>query len=306
MNLKQIEAFRAVMVAGSMTAAARSLHTSQPNISRLISQLEGDIGLTLFERAGIRLIPSMEGNAFYREVERAYVGLQGLTHAASQIRTLGTGRLRIACVPSVGMTLVPRAIQRFQAAYPDVTVSLHVNSSGTVNHWTGSQFCDVGIAVYSSEASTCETEFLASHAAYAVLPVGHRLAQKTVVTAQDFEGEHFVSLCNGDGTRTLMDEAFARAGVTRVLAAEAQYAAICCEMVSMGMGVTLAHLIVAGNFAGRGVVIRPFKPEIQFPLYLLYPSQLPKDRLTQAFVSVLRKVLAETITEAKKLTKVQR
>jgi DNA-binding transcriptional LysR family regulator len=303
MNLKQIEAFRAVMVAGSMTSAAKDLHTSQPNISRLISQLEGDIGLTLFERAGVRLIPTTEGNAFYREVERAYVGLEGLSHSAAQIRTLGSGRLRIAAVPSVGMTLMPRAIQRFQEAHPGVTVSLHVNTSGTVNHWTASQFCDVGVAVYSSEASTCETEFLASHAAYAVLPEGHRLARRASLTAQDFEGEHFVSLCNGDGTRTLMDDLFAREGVTRILGAEAQYAAICCEMVRMGMGVTLAHLIVARDFAGRGVVIRPFKPEVRFPLYLLYPSKLPKDRLTLAFVAILRAVLAETVAEAKKLTK---
>ncbi|MCP1118123.1 LysR substrate-binding domain-containing protein [Robbsia andropogonis] len=303
MNLKQIEAFRAVMVAGSMTAAAKDLHTSQPNISRLISQLEGAVGLTLFERSGVRLIPTTEGNAFYREVERAYVGLQGLSLAAAQIRTLGSGRLRIACVPSVGMTLVPRAIQRFQEAHPGVTVSLHVNTSGTVNHWASSQFCDIGIAVFSSEASTCETVFLASHAACAVLPAGHRLASKAAITAHDFEGEAFVSLCNGDGTRTLMDDVFERAGVTRVLAAEAQYTAICCEMVRLGMGVTLAHPIVARDFAGSDIVIRPFKPEVFFPIYLLYPSKQPTDRLTLAFVSVLRQVLAEVTAEAKNLAK---
>src|SRR5471032_1331068 len=107
MNLKHIEAFRAVMLAGSMTAAAKELFTSQPNISRLITQLERETGLLLFQRSGVRLIPTSEGNAFFREVERAYVGLQGLTNAAAQIKNLGTGRLRIAAMPSAGMTLVP-------------------------------------------------------------------------------------------------------------------------------------------------------------------------------------------------------
>jgi DNA-binding transcriptional LysR family regulator len=73
MNLKHIEAFRAVMLAGSMTAAAKELFTSQPNISRLITQLERETGLLLFQRSGVRLIPTSEGNAFFREVERAYV-----------------------------------------------------------------------------------------------------------------------------------------------------------------------------------------------------------------------------------------
>ncbi len=174
------------MLAGSMTAAARELFTSQPNISRLITQLERETGLLLFQRSGVRLIPTSEGNAFFREVERAYVGLQGLTNAAAQIKNLGSGRLRIAAMPSAGLTLVPHVIKRFQELRPEVTVSLHVNTSGTVNHWTSSQFCDLGVAVYKSEASTCEVELLSEAAAVCVLPAGHRLAKKSVLKAEDF------------------------------------------------------------------------------------------------------------------------
>nr|WP_201448965.1 LysR family transcriptional regulator [Sinorhizobium medicae] len=50
MRFSQVEAFRAVMLSGSTTAAAEILHTSQPNISRSISQLEKETGLRLFER----------------------------------------------------------------------------------------------------------------------------------------------------------------------------------------------------------------------------------------------------------------
>src|SRR5260370_23694394 len=113
MNLKHIEAFRSVMLAGSMTAAARELFTSQPNISRLITQLQRETGLLLFQRSGVRLIPTSEGNAFFRAEGRAYVGLRGLTNAPAQVKTLVTGRLRIAAMPSAGLTLVSPAIQRF-------------------------------------------------------------------------------------------------------------------------------------------------------------------------------------------------
>lgn len=288
MNLKHIEAFRAVMLAGSMTAAAKELFTSQPNISRLITQLESETGLLLFQRSGVRLIPTSEGNAFFREVERAFVGLSGLSNAAAQIKNLGSGRLRIAAMPSAGWTLVPHAIQRFQALHPEVTVSLHVNTSGTVNHWTSSHFCDLGVAVYTSEASTCEIELFATHAAVCVMPAGHRLAKKASLKPRDFEGEPFISLCHGDGTRALMDDVFSRAGVNRVLAIEAQYAAICCEMVRCGMGMTLAHPIVAMDVAGPEIAIRPFLPEVMFPTYLLFPPHQPRSRLVVEFVKLLR------------------
>src|ERR1700712_5814972 len=205
MNLKHIEASRTVMVAGSMTAAAKELFTSQPNISRLISQLERETGLLLFQRSGVRLIPTSEGNAFFREVERAYVGLQGLTNAAAQIKNLGTGRLRIAAMPSSGLTLVPHAIQRFQALHPEVTISLHANTSGTVNHWTSSQFCDLGVAIYPSEASNCEVELLSEVAAVCVLPAGHRLAKKGAPHPQEFAGGRFLFFFPGAGTPAPMD-----------------------------------------------------------------------------------------------------
>ncbi|SAL83457.1 LysR family transcriptional regulator [Caballeronia terrestris] len=295
MNLKHIEAFRAVMVAGSMTAAAKELFTSQPNVSRLISQLERETGLLLFQRSGVRLIPTSEGNAFFREVERAYVGLQGLANAAAQIRNLGSGRLRIAAMPSAGLTLVPHAIKRFHDLYPEVTVSLHVNSSGTVNHWTASQFCDLGVAVYISEASNCEVELLSKVSAVAVMPAAHRLAKKVTLKPADFQGEPFISLCHGDGTRAQMDEMFERAGVERVLAIEAQYAAICCEMVRCGMGLTLAHPVVARDFAGPDIAIRPFSPAVLFPTYLLFPPHRPRERLAMAFTDVLRAEHDETL-----------
>ena len=299
MNLKHVEAFRAVMVAGSMTAAAKALFTSQPNVSRLISQLERETGLLLFQRSGVRLIPTSEGTAFFREVERAYVGLQGLANAAAQIRNLGSGRLRIAAMPSAGLTLVPHAIKRFQALHPGVTVSLHVNTSGTVNHWTASQFCDLGVAVYISEASNCDVEMLSKVAAVCVMPASHRLATKPSIKPSDLEGESFISLCHGDGTRAQMDEVFARAGVQRVLAIEAQYTAICCELVRCGMGVTLAHPVVARDFAGPDIAIRPFSPAVLFPTYLLFPPHRPRERLASAFVEVLREEHDELIGKMK-------
>ena len=94
-----------------------------------------------------------------------------------------------------------------------------------------------------------------------------------------------------------MDEVFLRAGVQRILAIEAQYTAMCCEMVRHGMGVTLAHPIVARDYAGPDIAIRPFVPATRFQTYLLFPPHRPRERLASAFVEVLRGLHDELLAE---------
>ena len=78
MGLRHIEAFRAVMMTGSMTAAARRVHTSQPHVSRLIAQLEAITQFPLFDRNGSRLTPTQDGSRFFQEVEKTFIGLAGM------------------------------------------------------------------------------------------------------------------------------------------------------------------------------------------------------------------------------------
>ncbi|WP_296250938.1 LysR substrate-binding domain-containing protein [Pseudomonas sp. UBA4194] len=295
MNLRQIEAFRSVMRMGSMTAAADVLYTSQPNVSRLIAQLELSTGLTLFKRAGVRLIPTQAGQAFFQEVERAFVGLDSLKHSAKNIRNLGTGRLRVAAVPSTGLSVIPQVLKTFTETRPELTVSLHVNSSPTVEQWVKSQFCDIGIVVHPGDLANHQVELLAQVSAVCVLPKAHPLAAQASITFSDLEGQPFVSLCHGDGTRALVDGLFEQAGVERVMAVEAQYSAINCEMVAHGMGITLAHPLVARDYLHRDIVVRPFRPDILFPTYVIWPSAQNRTTLAEDFIETLKEFYAGVV-----------
>ena len=98
---RQIDAFRAVMMAGSVSAAASYMHVTQPAVSRLLRDLEADLGFPLFDRAGGRLVPRKAAAMFFREVERVYVGLDQLLRVAQDIRALSEGVLRIGTVSSL-------------------------------------------------------------------------------------------------------------------------------------------------------------------------------------------------------------
>ena len=121
MNLRQIEVFHAVYVSGSITAAARALHVSQPSVSKMLRHTEDGLGFTLFRRLKGRLIPTEEARVLFREVDDVYGRVSSLRLTARNLRSGGASHLAVAVLPSLGLGIAPAAIARFRADHPQVT-----------------------------------------------------------------------------------------------------------------------------------------------------------------------------------------
>lgn len=286
MNFKQVEAFRAVMLTRSMTLAAEQLHTSQPNVSRLIAQLERETGLPLFSRRSARIVPTPEAEALLREVERAFVGLRTLDEAAQSIRRLGTGALRIGAVPSIAMSVLPRAIQAFRAQHPRVAIAVHTSDSPTVAKWTATGFCDFGLVAYLVDTPGVEARVWHREQGVCIVPADHRLARRRRVRARDLDDEPFISLTHGDGTRAVIDAAF-QPDDRRCLTLETPYAATICTMVGMGLGVSVVNPLVSRSLKLPGTREIAFEPEIEFVSYSLHAQQRVEPALAAAFFRCL-------------------
>ena len=286
MNFKQIETFRAVMLSGSMTAAAAKLHTSQPNVSRVIAQLEGEIGYPLFDRLPGRVLATRGGEALFKEVERAFVGLESLSEAARAICEVGAGTLRVAAAPSISLTTVPTAVRMFHEQYPSVRLVVESNQSSTIANWVATRHCDLGFVDYVSDKPGVEASVIHSERAVCIVPSTHRLARKKRIVAHDLLGERFISLLSGSPSRGAVDAAFPADG--RILALETTFASTLCVMVSEGLGVSLVSPIVENAMNVRGVVARPFKPDVYFTSYLLLPQLAPRDMHASHFIACMR------------------
>jgi len=290
LNFRQIEAFRAVMLAGSMTQAARDLHTSQPNVSRVIAQLERRIGVKLFDRHAGKLMPTLEGQAFFRDVEHMFAGLLNLEDAANIIRQRGVGRLRIVSVPSMAIHVVPEAMRTFAQDFPGVVLALHVADSLTVCQWLAAGYADVGVVSEIFNATGIVAHTIQINAGVCVVSATHRLASLTrAVTPQDLIGEKFLSLKSSDTMRKKIDQACLIQGEEkRVLVCESHFAAAVFHMVSRGMGVSIANPLMAANYQDS-VVMLPFTPRIEFSTYVVLPRNRPVNMLTQRFMQSLQK-----------------
>jgi len=295
MNPKEIEAFRAVMLSGSMTVAARDIHTTQPNVSRLIAHLEYQLDMKLFERAGNKLTPTDEAIAFFKEVERYYLGLKTLKDTAHNIKRFGAGRLRVATAPALSVGFLARVVTEFTRHCPGVTLSIRTNNSASIEHLVASQLCDIGLAVYAgvNAQNAVIAEKVADPRGVCVLPADHRLANAKTIKATDLAGESFISLSHHDGMRERIDAAFESKRVSRQLTLEADLLSSICSMVAHGQGVSVVNPITVRDFLHLNIVVKPFTPSIGFPIIMLTPSHRPTGVLARTFSDAVQTVLAE-------------
>ncbi len=297
-NSRQVEAFRAMMLTGSVTEAAKLMVVTQPAVSRLLRDFQALLKMELFERRGTGLVPTAAAMALYTEVERSFVGLERITAAAEEIRGRRTGSLRIAALPALANGFLPRLAGHFLQERPNLNLAFFGVISPIVVDWVLNNQCDIGFAEVPIAHSGLPSLRLPAPARVAVLPSGHRLVEKEVLEPRDFEGETFISLSAGSSSRHLVDQVFNRHEVRRVLRVETTLSEIMCGMVSSGLGVAICDPFTAREFATRGVVARRFLPRIDFEFSAVFPAQRSPSPVALDLVETMRKALAEFEDEA--------
>jgi DNA-binding transcriptional LysR family regulator len=292
MNLRQIEVFRAIMLTGGISDAARFLGVSQPNVSRLIRHTEDRMGIKLFERIKGRLYPTAEALTLHEEVEKAYLGIRLVHDMAQDLALSRAGRLRLVCSPSLGLTLVPNAITAFRAERPGLRIGLEILPQPGLLERVLTHQADLGISMFPSDHPNLKVETLCRGRLVCVLPAGHALADKPVVTPADIAGHPLISYDRDTPQGQLTDQAFAWAKVSRDIAVEVRFGHTACALVQAGAGVALVDEFSVTGGIFPNLIMRPFQPEKWFELSIVRDRLRPLSKAAAAFSSELRRVVA--------------
>ena len=125
-RLKPLRAFCQTARLGSVSRAAEALFLSQPAVTLQLQALEREMGVRLLERSGRRLTLTREGQELYELARPLVEGLDGLDGAfRNRVRGLDAGELHVAAGSSTILYLLPKIVEAFRAAHPEVRLSLH-------------------------------------------------------------------------------------------------------------------------------------------------------------------------------------
>ena len=240
MNFQQLRSVREAVRCGfNLTEVSKVLHTSQPGVSRQIRELEEELGIDLFVRAGKRLTSLTEvGVLIVPIVERMLNDAENLKRAGDEFTQQANGRLSIAATHTQARYALPSAVRDFRQRYPHVTLNLHQGSPKEVAQMLISGEADIGIA---TEALT-QYDTLVTLPCYrwthsVMVPPDHPLLDGQPLTLERLSQFPIITYGPGYTGRMHIDEAFEAAGLSFNLVLTAMDADVIKTSVELGLGV---------------------------------------------------------------------
>lgn len=290
LNLRQIEVFRAIMIAGSVSAAGRMLHVSQPAISRVLSLTESRLGFKLFERQRTRLLPTAEARRLFGEVEDLYHGIQRINDLAGNLARSGAGSLRIVTSASFSERLIPMALERFCKRNPGV----HVTCRNVTYDELAARFltgdADIGVTMRAPDHANLKATGLGQDELVCLVPGDHPLAQREAVCAEDLRAVRWIGYPAAAPLGRLL-----AALLGPPLAASAQIEVhspvTAIAFAQQGLGAALVVRWSLPLVLPQGMVVLPVLPATPVNIWAVNSRLEPLPVLAQRFLTAVGHVL---------------
>lgn len=294
LTLRQLEILEAVARCGSFSGASAELHLSQPAVSMQIKQLEGSLGLPLFEHMGKRIHLTGAGQEVLRASRAVYRELLNLEHALIDLQGLKGGSLTIS-VASSASYLAARLIAAFRHANPEVRVSLNAVNRETLLQHLAENSIDLALMGRPPDGHDLEAQPFLDNPLVVIAASSHPLAGMCNIPLQRLTEEPFVGREPGSGTRIAVEKFFEANGLTLKVAMEMNKNEAIKQAVEAGLGVGVVSL--HGELTTRQLCILDVQG---FPLLRKwYLVQRQGKRLSPAAQAFARFVLNEAAQVAR-------
>ncbi len=295
MELRQLEAFTAVMSVGSFTGAARLLSRSQPAITRLVQELEAEIGYALFTRNGPRVTPTEQGFLLFEDAERALAGLRRIHERAAEIARGDVQPLLLAATSALSVGLLPEALQRVQAQTGAAPVQLRTASPEQVVHAVLTGAVQLGASSLPLEHRGLQVHWIAQLACVAVLPQHDPLAACAKVPLAALAQRRLITMSNPFRLRHRLDAVLTESGRApgrHEALIETNSSINAQALVRAGLGVAVLEPLTAHGAPLEGVVVRPLDVDIPFFFGVITPQSRPLSAPVRALADALLQAAA--------------
>ncbi|WP_045493873.1 LysR family transcriptional regulator [Vibrio hyugaensis] len=292
MNLRQLEVFYAIMQTGTVSGAARLLHVSQPNVTRVLAHTEQQLSFALFERIKGRLVPTQEAKALLPEAEKVYQQLGQFRSLTNKVKQ-GTQHLRIGAPPVLASQLLAPTVATLSKqqgiSFELLTANRDELCSGLLKHEL-----DVAIAFGEEAPPAILSEVLLKQQLVLIAPKEALNSDNDTISFDDLI-QHELPIIGLDSrdplglllhqTLTARDEHYHHPITVRSYAAAA-------ELVKYHAGFAIVDPWTAKQYQyDEAVSVRSLSPTLSFSVSILFAEHTPQSISTKLFIDSVKQLV---------------
>jgi DNA-binding transcriptional LysR family regulator len=291
MRLRQIEIFHAVYTTGSISAAARALHVSQPSVSKVLQHTQLQLGFELFTRVRGRLIATDQAHALFAEVKEIFERTVSLQKTIGNIRNAGGGHIRVAVVPSLGLHVAPEAITRYRQMHPEVTFDVQTLHHDRLFQALYERECDIAIAYNPPDHPRLQRRLLGKGQLMVLFETGSLDEVGATVPITRLAGRDMVGITNSGPVGDLLSSELERhdISINEVVSNQTYY--LTAALTRCGAGMGIVDEFTARAHVDARLSSLPIAPAIRFRVECVYLEDRPPSPAAERFIRVFKESL---------------
>jgi DNA-binding transcriptional LysR family regulator len=240
-TLRQLQVFEKVATHLNYSRAAEELYLSQPAVSMQIKQLEGHIGLPLFEQMGKKIFLTEAGRELFHYSRSITQQLAEMETAFNEMKGLAQGKLTLSVVNTANY-FTPRLLAKFCQRHPNINVILQVANRDAVLKQLADNSTDLAIMGQPPEGLDIIAEPFLDNQVVVIASPSHPLTGHKRIKLTRLAQETFLSREPGSGTRSAMERIFAEHHIQPRISMEMETNEAIKQAVQAGMGLGILSL----------------------------------------------------------------
>lgn len=239
MELRHLTYFREVARREHISDAARDLNVSQPAITKQLQDLQQELGVRLFERAGRRIKLTAAGQTLLRHVEIILGQVELARHELNSFSAEVGGRVSIGAPPTVGERLLPNVLHEFHCAYPRVELKVYEGATSLLVRQLDSGELDLAVVSLPQQQASISSKQLFTEELVVVVSEGHPFAGRPGIRVAELREETFLLYSPGGFVRDATVTACRAAGFTPRVALDSGSMELLLRLAEAGLGVAI-------------------------------------------------------------------
>ena len=288
MDIRALRYFVELVRERSFTRASEKLFVTQPTISKMIRNMEEELGQPLLNREGHSFTLTDSGQVLFARGQLILAQMQQLEAELADLQSLQHGRLALGIPPMVGHVYAD-LIRAYRSRYPRVELSIVEYGGRRIEQAVLEGELDLAITMLPTrEEGVLSALDLDCYPIQVVLPDLPRWRGDSEIRLADLQEEPFLLYTQAFTLSERLEQACQQAGFVPQVAARSSQWDFLTAMVRSGMGVAFLPEPICRRLAPDGPVVPPLLPELSWRLGVIWPAKRYLSRTAEAWLALCR------------------